>query len=398
MSRQAKRKMLKRQKQKQTNSYAQIPTQPNSSEEQTRVHDTSESLVTSHSLELTEETHVIKREQILQNPSELINTATEPSHHDNATKAFSGDVSQAPEHSFKGEDGDRLDKMEIKFRKQLQQKPNNEVLLYNLVQVLEQKRLILQASHYAHQLVKLFPQQKQYKDVHERLNGATNQSAKELDPAAEAVRIEALEQKVSGEPTKEELWIAQMEQFEAAKQRAEARRVREQLSGTYHQSFHGKISRKRSSFYSAVTTKIINSKASSIAKPLFNSITEYKIYKTLLELFPNYFVVPNAALQSLFFFDKVKELLNGEEFEYYLKAHVDFCILRATDYFPLVALELDSDYHLNEEVKKRDEFKNKIFQLGGIDLLRFHPHQQLSDEEMQQEIIDLIQIWQEHIE
>jgi hypothetical protein len=99
------------------------------------------------------------------------------------------------------------------------------------------------------------------------------------------------------------------------------------------------------------------------------------------------------ALQSLFYFKRMKETLNGEEFEYYLKAHVDFCIITPSDYTPLVAVELDSSFHDEDSRIEKDEIKNKIFRVGGIDLLRIRPLMSINETSLRQEVIEIFRDW-----
>ena len=120
----------------------------------------------------------------------------------------------------------------------------------------------------------------------------------------------------------------------------------------------------------AVATTIIRADSSINFKPIFNSRQEYTIYKIILGLFPNQLVFPNMALQSIFQYKRMKPLVDSDTFRYYLMSHVDVCVTSTTNYFPILAFEIDSPYHDLEDQIKRDEKKNQLFKLGGVPLLR----------------------------
>ena len=45
------------------------------------------------------------------------------------------------------------------------------------------------------------------------------------------------------------------------------------------------------------------------------------------------------SLQTIFSFDKLKELLDEDTFTYYLRTHVDFVVVNTTNYLPIIAFE-----------------------------------------------------------
>ncbi|WP_250495412.1 DUF2726 domain-containing protein [Caballeronia sp. GAWG1-1] len=124
----------------------------------------------------------------------------------------------------------------------------------------------------------------------------------------------------------------------------------------------------------ALVGRIIHAGGSSSAvKQLFNSDREHTIYQALLQLCPNHLVFPNCSLQSVFSFDRMKELVTSEDFSYYLMASVDVVVVSSTTYLPLLAIEVDSVYHDTEKQLVRDDKKDRIFQAGGLPLLRLRP-------------------------
>jgi hypothetical protein len=102
------------------------------------------------------------------------------------------------------------------------------------------------------------------------------------------------------------------------------------------------------------------------------------------------------ALQNIFDFDKVKEILDSYDVEYFLKAHVDFCIIKTSDYYPLLTIELDSHHHDDEETKKKDEIKNQLFQQGGMSLLRVRPFERPSEETIRAGVIQALEAWRQN--
>lgn len=140
----------------------------------------------------------------------------------------------------------------------------------------------------------------------------------------------------------------------------------------------------------AIATRIIHAEPNIAFKPIFNSRLEYTIYSILVELFPNHLIFPNMALQTIFRYDRMRELLNSEEFGYYLRSQVDFCITSTASYLPIIAFEVDSDYHDSPEQMERDRRKDRIFQLGGVPLLRLRAHGRPTAQDMRHDIVEVV--------
>lgn len=143
----------------------------------------------------------------------------------------------------------------------------------------------------------------------------------------------------------------------------------------------------------AVVTRIAYTSAEMMTKPIFNSQLEYKIYRILLELFPNQLVFPNMALQAIFPYARMQAVLSKEVFGYYLMASVDFCVTLTSTYLPLVAFEVDSDYHDSQKQKARDERKDQIFTAGGIALIHLRAFGQPSPQSMRHDIMEGVRTW-----
>ena len=122
-------------------------------------------------------------------------------------------------------------------------------------------------------------------------------------------------------------------------------------------------------------------------KAVFDSPNEKLFYGAIVELFPNFLVFPNMACSAIFDYDLMKELLVDERnFGYFLKSRVDFCVVSAINYLPIIAFEVDSSYHDNERMAQKDEIKDLIFSRGGIPLLRFRFPTEVEQDELKQEI------------
>jgi tetratricopeptide (TPR) repeat protein len=143
----------------------------------------------------------------------------------------------------------------------------------------------------------------------------------------------------------------------------------------------------------AVVTRIAYTSSEMMTKPIFNSQQEYKIYTILLELFPNQLVFPNMALQAIFPYARMQEVLAKEIFTYYLMASVDFCVTLTSTYLPLVAFEVDSDYHDSEKQKVRDARKDLIFTTGGIALIHLRAFGRPSPEAVRHDLMEAVRTW-----
>ncbi|MHB8600826.1 MAG: DUF2726 domain-containing protein [Ktedonobacteraceae bacterium] len=143
----------------------------------------------------------------------------------------------------------------------------------------------------------------------------------------------------------------------------------------------------------AVVTRIAYTSSEMMTKPIFNSQQEYKMYAILLEVFPNQLVFPNMALQAIFPYARMQAILSKEVFGYYLMASVDFCVTLTSTYLPLVAFEVDSDYHDSEKQKVRDERKDQIFTTGGIALIHLRAFGQPSPQAMRHDIMEAVRTW-----
>lgn len=123
----------------------------------------------------------------------------------------------------------------------------------------------------------------------------------------------------------------------------------------------------------AVVGRIVRSQGTSAVKQVFNSQREFTIYQVLVQLCPNHLVFPNSSLQSIMSFDRMKELVNDDDFGYYLRASVDIVVVSSTTYLPMLAIEVDSVWHDTERQQKNDGKKDRLFAAAGVPFMRLRP-------------------------
>lgn len=138
----------------------------------------------------------------------------------------------------------------------------------------------------------------------------------------------------------------------------------------------------------SVAIHIIKAKDDIKFRPIFSSRMEYQIYNLLIGLFPNHLVLPNMSLQTIFDYERMREALDNDLFQFYLLGRVDFCVVSTANYLPIIGYETDSQYHDSKEQKIRDEKKNKIFEIGGVYLLRMRFFGKPSLDEIRSRIIE----------
>jgi tetratricopeptide (TPR) repeat protein len=141
----------------------------------------------------------------------------------------------------------------------------------------------------------------------------------------------------------------------------------------------------------SVAINVIKSNKNINFKPIFNSKLEYNIYRLMIGLFPNHLVFPNMSLQTIFTYDRMKDVLDSEVFKFYLLTSVDICIISTANYLPILCYEVDSPYHDVPDQIARDKKKDEIFEAGGTPLIRLRPHGKPSDMEIREKIIKSIQ-------
>lgn len=114
---------------------------------------------------------------------------------------------------------------------------------------------------------------------------------------------------------------------------------------------------------------------------LFKSNQEIQLFYALKKTFDTYQIYPNVAVSCLINWDLIKPELTDEEQNYFFKSIIDFVIFDQSEGFiPKYFFELDSPLHDQEEIKKKDELKNSIFNKAGIEILRIRKMDKNVDE------------------
>lgn len=123
----------------------------------------------------------------------------------------------------------------------------------------------------------------------------------------------------------------------------------------------------------AVVGRIVRAQGTSAVKQVFNSQREFTIYQVMMQLCPNQLVFPNCSLQSIMSFERMKSLVDDDDFNYYLRASVDIVVVSSTTYLPLLAIEVDSAWHETEKQQRNDVKKDRLFAAAGIPFMRLQP-------------------------
>ncbi|WP_249278806.1 DciA family protein [Bacillus cereus] len=135
-------------------------------------------------------------------------------------------------------------------------------------------------------------------------------------------------------------------------------------------------------------SQIVKTSGSICFQPIFFHESEKRLYRTLIELFPQHLIFPNMSLQTIFSYDKLKELLDEDTFTYYLRTHVDFVVVNTTNYLPIIAFEKDSDFNDVPSQKEKVKQKDLIFECGGVPLVRLRFNGALGLEELKQNVME----------
>lgn len=105
---------------------------------------------------------------------------------------------------------------------------------------------------------------------------------------------------------------------------------------------------------------------------LFASQLERRFYYALMKLYPNLQVFPKIGLKDIFDSEFMRKHLDSPQFEYFLKAHIDYLVVGPANHRPTMAFEIDGPHHQLDvkQQQKRDKRKNYICSLGKLPLYR----------------------------
>ena len=112
------------------------------------------------------------------------------------------------------------------------------------------------------------------------------------------------------------------------------------------------------------------SDALGIRRSVFRSEQERTFLQALALRFPGLHAFPNYPLDQLADFDKLKSLLDDRTLSYGKLCRVDAVLVVPSEGDPVAAFELDSPLHDNPEIMRRDQLKNRLFQVIQIPFFR----------------------------
>lgn len=128
----------------------------------------------------------------------------------------------------------------------------------------------------------------------------------------------------------------------------------------------------------------------NLTTSIFNSKQEKLFFFALRNCFPTHFIYPNIALSTIINSAIVDNILTNSEKRFFYNTTIDFIVVdQFTDFKPVFAVELDSEWHRLHNQNDKDEIKNKILKASGLTLYRIeHMSKYKTIEEFEQVIID----------
>lgn len=111
------------------------------------------------------------------------------------------------------------------------------------------------------------------------------------------------------------------------------------------------------------------SDAFDFRRNLCASNQEREFLRAIRQYFPSMQAYPNIPLHSFVNLDDLGPCIPISFREFALKSRVDILVCTC-DEDPVAGFELDSSWHDNGDAARRDDIKNKLFQLAGLPLFR----------------------------
>jgi hypothetical protein len=122
----------------------------------------------------------------------------------------------------------------------------------------------------------------------------------------------------------------------------------------------------------------------------FFSSAEGSFYHVLCSVVGTRAVVcPKVGLQEIFFVRRPDA--NQASRNRIAQKHLDFLLCEPKTMRPIVGIELDDASHARYDRKKRDEFVDGVFQVAGLDLLRFPTQFSYDAREIASRVIPLLE-------
>jgi hypothetical protein len=99
---------------------------------------------------------------------------------------------------------------------------------------------------------------------------------------------------------------------------------------------------------------------------------EREFLRAIRQYFPSMLSYPNIALRNFIDLDALGLSISKSFQQFAWQSQVDI-LLCTCDEDPIAGFELDSEWHDAEAAARRDDIKNKLFQLAGLPLFRIRP-------------------------
>jgi hypothetical protein len=117
------------------------------------------------------------------------------------------------------------------------------------------------------------------------------------------------------------------------------------------------------------------SDALGLKRSVFRSDQERTFLQALSLRFPGLHAFPNYPLDQLADFDKLRSYLDAETIKYGVRCRVDAVLVVPGEGDPVAAFELDSKRHDEPAQTRKDQLRNRLFQVIQIPLFRLRAEQ-----------------------
>ena len=108
--------------------------------------------------------------------------------------------------------------------------------------------------------------------------------------------------------------------------------------------------------------------------PLFRSKQEEEFYHAVRSFYPQQLVGVNVSIHAIVNVEMARERLTKREMSFFFKGLLDTVVYNSDDGFrPMIAFEIDSPLHDDQNQIERDVIKDRILALAGLRLVRIRP-------------------------
>lgn len=127
----------------------------------------------------------------------------------------------------------------------------------------------------------------------------------------------------------------------------------------------------------------------NLSKSIFNSKQEKLFFFALRNCFPNHYIYPNVALSIIINSAIIEAHVSASEKRFFYNTTIDFIVIdQFNDFKPILAVELDSEWHRSNHQTDKDKIKNKLLKIAGLPLYRIeHMNKHKTVEEFEQVIL-----------